>query len=158
MKMVREEKETSLHFIVFRSSRWRKWNGESTRIHTMNFSFKKFLIYDEWNEDESLDTSRDTIRRRISSSRCLEWEIGRWFDEREEKRRGWSDVSGRRRRKDWEWIRDRILPSRRTVRRELYRRTSRRRRLRPICLCIYIYIYSPLDEYTRAHGSHAFII
>lgn len=93
--------------------------------HIMNMS--RYIIIIHW-----IFTNIAIVKILVGSRGDLIWE---------EKRRGWNDVSRRRRRKDWEWIRDRILPSRRTVRRELYRRTSRRRRLRPICLCIYIYIY-----------------
>lgn len=58
-------------------------------------------------------------------------------------------VRRRVRRKDWERIQNRILPSPRAVRRELYRRTSRRRRLRPDSAYIdCIYISAQLDIYT----------
>lgn len=116
----------------------------------------------------NIDNLRDLIFIMVKRNRGSKYsryfahslDVAIWFvflDPKTKRKEG-RNVRRRVRRKDWERIQDRILPSPRTVRRELYRRTSRRRRLRPNCLYIhicaarYIYkLYNTMPAYTHAN-------
>jgi len=114
-----------------------QWELWFSMIRAREFLFKRQHSNDVW-----------CFARTFALVRCL------WSEDEEQGRTTCEDECAERTAKQ-----ERILPSPRTVRRELYSRTSRRRRLRPNT--VYIYVFAQLDIYTaciiQCEGSHEYI-